>query len=569
MTSIELGPARRGLLEFGAARGLAGPAAPRPLARTTSWLLVAALGGLLAVRALELRVPQMTRPFWEDEIHHNEPVLSSASTWQLRHRGSFHMMYQPLLDFWTRKAFWFPVLGVDERALRMPALVWGAATVLLVYALALATLASRTSLRWAALLAFCVAIWIVDNPAQIHYSAEARHYALVAFASTLWFGLLLLHDGRPRVLFALATLLFANTHFFALPMIAGGYAVLILRERRARPPRPVGLHVAVLLGVAASTLLVNRGPFLALLRRTPTAIGVAEGPLAHPLGVPILRAALGVWLDYGTFLALPLAAWALWLAMLAIAALRGDRRWAPFFLAVFAVLPAFFVYVRLRSDYPFRTPYFSPFLGLGLVTLIGALGFALDGWEWLARRLSWPGRAVLASAGLAALAAAVGLPAFARGLVAERGGIHRVERNFSPYFLAYRELASEGKPVFVLHSHCWADDIPDMYLTHILRMDTVFHAAADALGCETPIPVVRERLSSFLRDQGPAGGYVVLDQKEESCRGRPVPPVDFPGTVERVSAVQDCMWKVRGATSLEDLGRAAASVGFHTAPGFF
>ncbi len=533
------------------------------------WALVVVLGGLLTVRALELRIPEMTRPLWEDEIHHNESLLSSADMKALADNGMFVFMYQPLLDFWLRKAFWFPALGVDERALRTPALVYGVALVLLVYALALVTFASRVSPWWAALLAFCAALWIVNNPTQIHYSAEARHYTFVALASTLWCVLLFLRDGRPRVLFALATLLFANTHFFALPMIAAGYALQILGDARRRQYRWIAFDLAVCLAVFACTRWINYGPFRTLMHRPPLEMGVVGAPLQNALDTGLLKAALGIWLDYGTFLALPVAAWAVWLVMLAVATLRREWRWIPFFLAVFVALPAFFAYVRVRSHYPFREPYFSPFLGVGLVSLLGLLGFGLDGWSWLARRLSSPGRVVVGSAAVAAVALALGVPRFAVGLIADRASVHRVERNFSPYFLAYREIASEGRPVFVLHTHCWADDIPNIYLTHVLRMDGVFHTAADALGCQTPMADARARLSRFLQDYGPQGGIVVLDQKEESCRDRPVPRIDFPGSVERVSSVEACMWKVRGARTLDDLRLVAAGVGFRTGPGFF
>jgi hypothetical protein len=532
-------------------------------------LLVVALAGLLVVRALELRVPEMTRPFWEDEVHHNHTILASADMRDLQQHHMYLSMYHPLFDFWARKVFWFPLLGINERAMRMPALVYGVALVLLVYGFALISFAHRMRLWWAALLAFCAALWMVNNPTMVHYSAEARHYSLIAFASTLWCGLLFLHEGRPRFLFATATLLFANVHFFSLPMIAGGYVLVLLREARRREFRWIPFHLLVCFAVFACTRWINYGPFYHLLYHTPTALGVVDGTLRHPLGMPVFKAAFDVWLDYAKFVALPPAAWAVWLAMLLVVAIRRASRWIPFLVVMFLALPAFFLYVRIRSDLPFRPPYFSVFTGLGLVSLLGALGFGLDGLAWLARRLS-PGRlAGAAGVGFAVVALGLGLPAFARHLITERDGIHRVAPNFSPYFLAYGEIAKEAKPVFVLHNHCWTDNIPTMYFNHVIPQDGVFRTTADALGCETRIPLARERLSAFLREYGPRGGFVVLDQKEESCRDRPVPPILFPGTVEKVTSVQDCMWKIRGARSLEELGVVAATVGFRAEPGFF
>jgi len=155
-------------------------------------VLIFALAGLLVVRALDLRVPEMTRPVWEDEVHHNYVILASADMGQLRHNSRYLFQYQPLFDFWTRKTLWFPFLGINERAMRIPALVYGVALVLLVYAFALISFAVRMKLWWAALLAFCAALWVVNNPTMVHFSAEARHYSLIALASTLWCGLLFL-----------------------------------------------------------------------------------------------------------------------------------------------------------------------------------------------------------------------------------------------------------------------------------------------------------------------------------------------------------------------------------------
>jgi len=511
----------------------------------------------------------MTRPFWEDEVHHNEPILTSADMRQLQQHSMYLNQFQPLFDFWTRKAFWFPLLGVNERAMRVPALAYGVALVVLVYVLGVVSFASRTNLRWAALLAFLAALWMVDNPTQVHYSAEARHYSLIAFASALWCGLLFLHHGRPRLLFAAATVLFANTHFFSLPLIAYGYALQFLWDVRQRQFRWIPFHLLVCLGVLACTLWINIGPLEYLIHHPPAARGATSGLLGSLVGIPTLRAAFAVWLDYWTFLALPSMTWAVWLMMTTAASIKRDSRWVPFLSAVFVGLPLFFLYTRLRSNYPYRLPYFSPFLGLGFVWLAGAVGVGLDTWAWLARPLSPRRRTLAAGVGFALAGLALGLPAFAKRVVTERGSIHRVERNFSPYFLAYSEIAREEKPVLVLHNHCWADDIPTMYLKQIIGHDEVFRATEDALGCQTPIPLARERLSTFLKDYGPQGALVVLDQKEEDCRDRFVPPIAFPGSVEKVHSVSNCMWKVRGARSVQDLAVVAAAVGFRAGPSFF
>lgn len=537
-------------------------------ARAVGSVLVVLLGALLLVRALELRMPGMSRPFWEDEIHHNAPILSTGTVGELLDHRDFRMMCQPLLDSVLRQQLWFPLLGVDERALRVPALAYGVAQVLLVYAFAIVAFASRLRLVYAAWLAFGATIWIVDNPTQIHDSAEARQYTLVGLASMLWCGLLFLHGGRPRWLFAFATLLFANAHFFSLPVIAGGYAMKLAGELRRRAVRPVVFDVLVLLAVVVATLVWNVGPLETLLERTPTQAGMSV-PLDRALDASIASAAFDLWRDYDVFLALPVSAWIAWVGMLALCAHRREARWLPFLSAVLVVLPAFFVYVRLRSDYPFKPAYFTPFLGFGLVTLLAVADLALEFWESLARRISPRARSALAGAALVAPALVMGVPAFAQGLSAERGALARVERNFSPWYAAYREVGREHKPVFVLHSHCWTSDVPRTYLNRLVPPSNVFRGAADSKGCRPDAAVTRIMLLRFLAEYGSTGGFVLLDERESSCQGRAASPIDFPGSVERLSSVDLCMWKVRGARSLRDLRVAAAAVGFPAAPAFF
>ena len=59
---------------------------------------------IIIIRALEIRLPSITRSFWEDEIHHNYLILWADNLYQLlKHIGA---QSQPFLDYFLRKIVW-------------------------------------------------------------------------------------------------------------------------------------------------------------------------------------------------------------------------------------------------------------------------------------------------------------------------------------------------------------------------------------------------------------------------------------------------------------------------------
>jgi hypothetical protein len=421
--------------------------APSPRARRIAFLMALGLAVPLLVRALEIRLPEMVRPIWQDEIHHNEPIVASASMAELEANVMYRYMVQPKFDFWMRRVIWFPLLGVSERTIRMPALVAGMALVVLVYVVLILFLCARLEPRWAVLIAFLASFWIATNPMAVHYSTEARHYSLICFAATAFCAVLLLFGGKPRPMLGAAALLLANTHFFALPLLTAGYALQLAREVRDRRYGWIPFHLLICWCVYECVFRLNADTFQLLLHEPPGNRGVHPSQLSVMFTAGAIKAGFTIWAQFGRALAVPPATWAVWLLLLVAVVARRELRWLPALVTTCIVCPSLFIYAMSRSNYPWGDRYFSPFFGLGLVTLAGGLDIVLAEWARQAPRLSARSRTIAATVGVVAIATLVGAPVSLYRTVADIRSLRGVPANFSPVYLAYREIWAERKPV--------------------------------------------------------------------------------------------------------------------------
>ncbi len=510
-------------------------------------LVLAAVGAALALRALELRLPAMTRPFWEDEVHHNDSILGSRSLLDLReHVGPQN---QPLLEYALRKLVWFRLFGHQERALRLPNLVASVCTPLAAFLLAFRLLERAGEPPLAALLGASLAgLWLTGQPAEVYLGAEARHYSLVSLFSVLWCSLLVFGGGVGRLPFLAASLAFANTHFFAVPL---GLAGLGLRALSASRPRhlQVAIWCAVdMLALVFLTRAVNAPAWFWLTHLTPGghSLRLAEG----------MTGGLMVWRDYGAYLGFPVAAAVLWLGLAATGVRDRAARTTAFLGLIF--LPACFVAMRMRSTYPFGDRYFTPFLGLGFVTLLLAFRHG----RAAALRISRGALNGRAAAGLAtvALLAGFGAPGHLAALVPDALALRPVPRNFSPYFRIAGELKARGAPLLVIHNHCWADDIYRMYLTRIGRPFRGDFTVTDSLDCLTPGPQVRELLGRTLADS-PRTLIILADLERAWPTGPTRPRGPWRASVRRVDEPVSA-WIIRGARDVSEVRQIARAVGY-------
>lgn len=190
-----------------------------------TWWLVA-----LTALALVLRLINLNSGLWIDEIY---SLLHSfrPSLWQIVSvfpRDNHHPFYSVLAHLSLT------VFGESPWSIRLPAALFGAATIPLLYLLGTLVVSRREALLAAALL--CVSYH------HVWFSQNARGYALLAFFAVAgaWVLLRGLEDGRPRFFVAYAVLiaLGAWTHL-TMVFVAVGHAlacaIAFARHRDAHP----------------------------------------------------------------------------------------------------------------------------------------------------------------------------------------------------------------------------------------------------------------------------------------------------------------------------------------------
>ena len=228
------------------------------------------------------------------------------------------------------------LFGESAWAIRLPALLFGTATIPLVYLLGREVLEERDA--WAS-----AAFLTVFYP-HVWFSQSARGYTMLAFFSTLATLLLVRHLRRPReavadgpwgglsVGYAVAVGLGAFTHLTMVFLAVGQAAVcafLALRGRWERA-RVLGLAWTFVLAAACTLLLYGPmlGPFVEVWRTDRSELVGISTPLWALLeAVRVIRRGLGA----GTLAGAALAA-----AVFGVGALAYARR-APRALALFLV----------------------------------------------------------------------------------------------------------------------------------------------------------------------------------------------------------------------------------------
>jgi mannosyltransferase len=310
----------------------------------------------------------LTRPLWYDEAFAVlfaqkgvaamvEGTISPAAENIAGAAADVHpLLYYSLLNLWMQ------VFGSSPAAVRTLSILFGTATVALLYVLSRALFDRRTGLL--------AALFAAISPFQVHYAQEVRMYALmgllvIAAALALWQAV---RTSRLRwwLLFALLAALAQYSHNLAgvhLAMLAS--TVLFTRQKKP-------ILGVIFAGLGALLLYL---PWLLLLpsqiarvrtgywTEKPGVDRLITGLLSYITNLPLT----GVWLPAGLFIALfvfSLAVWqsvralsssrwsadtwrGLWMAWLActpLLALFGLSQWQPVFIER-ALLPsgAFFL----------------------------------------------------------------------------------------------------------------------------------------------------------------------------------------------------------------------------------
>ena len=323
--------------------------------------------GLIVLVAAGLRIPGLFTDFWLDEIWTLKIVLGMDSPWdvftQVRHSNNHHfntLIYYALGD-------------LENWALyRIHSLVAGVASVALAYWIGARH--GRTEAVVASLL--CTTSYLL-----IHFSSEARGYALVIFFGLASFVVL---DGFPRsrdwgraALFWLCTCLGFLSHLMHLHVfLAAGLWMAVALWRRGAGATAALAGLLRLFGVPAAFVLAFYWFDIRLTK-------VGDGPDfdAAEIFVRALSYALGGppsgLLATGVAFATPLVfgAAVVWCWQ------RGRDEWLFLAIVVF-VSPA--VAYWLLAPQVFFVRYFLLTTAFGLVALASPLAWALDrggGWR--------------------------------------------------------------------------------------------------------------------------------------------------------------------------------------------
>jgi hypothetical protein len=529
--------------------------------RALTWLARAALlvlPLLLVAGALVLRLKGFS---WEsnheisEEIRHAQGALNG-----LKIRDVFRTMYgqaQPALDYLLRKLFWFPLLGVDERSIRMVSLVYGLAAVLAAYWLSFRYLALRLPALVAGFLAFAIGASIAAGPDFLFLSVYGRHYTFVILLSVLWYGAYFLRGAFSRPGFHWLSLIFLNVHFFAafpIFLIYAAESLYLLRRTQYRDLlRLVGIGLAILI----FTVMVNLKAVKVLVFAPPAPVSTMDisGVLANSfltylrfwradIGIPVLLLAAG------------------------LASLAWHRRW--FLLGQVVLLPLLvFIFLSVKSTYGIEPRYLAVFWGLPLIFLAVAVR---DSYESVSRTglhrgpgLSRAGRGLLAIVLLAFLggpkvvSAALNFSAY-----------RTPPRNFTEVFHLYdRMKKASNAPILLLYDDCYTGQVPQIYLGFIEPEYRYGHMIEDTKGCGGySFSQVHARLKHFL-DFNPKG-EIYFESRLGGCNKDLPVRVAWRGMAAHkfFKGRYTCLWKFENTRDLPGLLGMIKNLGLGAHPGF-
>jgi len=167
------------------------------------------------------------------------PLLEDCATWHRHPPLHFFMLY-----------VWIRVLGDSEVAVRSLSVVFGTASIVVLYFVGRHLFSSRIGLLGSLLLAV--------SPFAISFSQEARSYSLLLFltlTSFLFFIKITSGDGVRKWhfwAFSLTNILLAYTHYFGLLVIASQifYFLFLLFRKRFREVRRPFLYAQLATGIA-------------------------------------------------------------------------------------------------------------------------------------------------------------------------------------------------------------------------------------------------------------------------------------------------------------------------------
>ncbi len=488
---------------------------------------------LFTLRALCLYSAQFARPWSGDPANHNYAALVGTNFTKLLELVRTQM--QPVLEYWLRARVWLPLLGTNERAFRLPSVIYAASFVLLSMGVTYFHLRRRkVGEAFAFLALLCVGAWLSASPFVARLATESRHYPLVAFFSVLWFALGFLDLTEKRWPFYLAGLCFANTHFFAIPLVVSVLIYRTIENWRGKRTALALESLLVAIAVVSATGLVNLLSIAQLFFRFSPRVGMEGVSFEQTVGM-VFQQGLAVY-------ALP--AFFVWLIFAATSARRNPLR-QQFLTVALCLVPLEIWAIHHTSAYAFKDRYHTIFAGLFLLVF-------LYGFETVRR---WTRSSVILPVVLLLL---FQVPRQIRTAFTDLPNLRVPEERVTDSWLAYQKIAELGPEPVLLHEHPKGDfRLPRFFLT----ANGARRAKFFAIGTQGPwTEAEKVRLEGVL-ENGSHSAIIVDLAKRDRC---PTSPTSLSGILrlKPLHRGDRCLQLLEGAKSYADVGVALAKIPF-------
>jgi 4-amino-4-deoxy-L-arabinose transferase-like glycosyltransferase/tetratricopeptide (TPR) repeat protein len=270
------------------------------------------LAPLLLVAAVLLFTNLGADYLWEDEgdtavlarsiLQHGVPTAWDGVTFTdpdygQREAFGFVMVSHPWLQYYVAAAS-FALFGDSSWAARLPFAVGGLATIIVVYAMGIGLLRSRT-------VAFCASLLVAVNVQFLLFSRQARNYSLNALLTCLiiW-QFCHLKSRRDAVVFALLAIVLFHAHPIGLVTLAALGALTLISARFAHVRRWYWSAAIAVMCYATPWLLLSRGGYEWNTKpaTAPSAFplrllqfGVEAASVAPLVGLSLLTASWWLW----------------------------------------------------------------------------------------------------------------------------------------------------------------------------------------------------------------------------------------------------------------------------------
>lgn len=209
---------------------------------------------ILAILFLGLlfRLINLSQSLWHDESG-NVVYAKSLDLWQ-------YVVHYPIGDFHPNGYFailwvWGHLFGFSEISVRMPSVIFGVLTIVMVYLIGKKFFSEKTGL--------IAAILLATAPLHIYYSQEARMYSFAAFAATFSFFLLIQFINKAAHsfwLYSLGIALVLYSDYVAYLIIVPQIVYVLIVEKRLLKKLFLAFFIGGLL--ALPTLLILPSQFI-------------------------------------------------------------------------------------------------------------------------------------------------------------------------------------------------------------------------------------------------------------------------------------------------------------------